>query len=188
MHRLFRDLAADVGIEAEGDRLFEVALRAPGTPADTAHRPIQVADHLRRAAKRCGQRCGQGAGSGRRSDAAVPGDILLAEAALCDPAEALRQLCVVAEPGMGIERQVIGEEVDVVGEQGADAATAETGDATILAFPEPAVMNEDRISAACNRGFEQRLAGGDAGDDAADLGASFHLQTVWAIIPEARRF
>ena len=49
--------------------------------------------------------------------AAEETDVLLAEAALDVPADAPRQLRVVAEFGMRIERQVVGEQVDVVAEQ-----------------------------------------------------------------------
>ena len=48
-------------------------------------------------------------------------------------------------------------------QQRADAAPADAGDAAVfLAFPEPAVMDEDGIGAAGDRGFEQRLVRGDA--------------------------
>ena len=87
---------------------------------------------------------------------------------------------------MRVERQVVGQQVDVVGQQGFQALAADAGDAAILAFPEIAVMHEDGIGPARHGDVEQRLAGGDAGDDAHDLGASFHLQAVWAIIAELR--
>ena len=46
---------------------------------------------------------------------------------------------------------------------------------------------EHGIGLAHHRNVEQRLAGADAAHHAPHLGASFHLQTVWAIIPVLRR-
>ena len=87
---------------------------------------------------------------------------------------------------MRIERQVIGQQADVVGEQGFQPLAADAGDAAILALPEVAVMDENGIGSARDCGVEQRLAGGHAGNDTPYLGASFHLQPVWAIIAEVR--
>ncbi len=83
---------------------------------------------------------------------------------------------------MHVERQVVGEQADVVGEQGAQAPTPETGHAAVLALPEQAVMHEDGVMPAGDRQVEQGLAGGHPAQHAQDLGASFHLQAVWAII------
>ena len=45
-------------------------------------------------------------------------------------------------------------------------------------------MDQDCISAAGDRDIKQALVGGHAGEQALDLRPSFHLQAVWAIIPE----
>jgi hypothetical protein len=102
------------------------------------------------------------------------------------PAQAQCQLRVVAQRGMGIQRQVVGEQVDVVRQQSRHALFAETRDAPVLGLPEPAVMHQQRIRAALGRGLDQRLAGGDPADDAPDALAAFHLQAVWAIIAKTR--
>jgi hypothetical protein len=47
-------------------------------------------------------------------------------------------------------------------------------------------MDQQRVGPALDGGLDQRLAGGHPADDAPDPFASFHLQAVWAIIPEAR--
>ena len=89
---------------------------------------------------------------------------------------------------MRIKGEMIGEEVDIVGQQAADTRLAQTGDAAILALPEPAVMHQQGVGTALDGGLDQCHAGGDTGHDAQHVGATFHLQAVWAIIPEARSF
>jgi hypothetical protein len=70
-----------------------------------------------------GSRCSSQRRVGDRSDGAgfssrpQPADVLLAEAAVGQPAEAPGQLRVVAELGMAVERQVIGDQVDVMLQQ-----------------------------------------------------------------------
>ena len=72
-------------------------------------------------------------------------------------------------------------------QQARHALPAKTRDAAILGFPEPAVMDQHRVRAALDGRLDQRLAGGDAANDLLNALAPFHLQAVWAIIPEARR-
>jgi hypothetical protein len=67
---------------------------------------------------------------------------------------------------MGIQRQVVGEQVDVVRQQARHALLAKARDAAVLGFPEPAVMHQQRIGAALDGRLDQRLAGGDPADDA----------------------
>ena len=69
-----------------------------------------------------------------------------------------------------------------MGEQRTQAGAPHAGDAAILAPPEITVMHENRIRLALNRRLDQRLARGDATHHTLHLNASFHLQTVWAII------
>ena len=53
------------------------------------------------------------------------------------------ELRVVAEFGVRVERQVIRVEVDVVGQQKRQPLLHPAGDATVLAAPEQAVVNEN---------------------------------------------
>jgi hypothetical protein len=46
-------------------------------------------------------------------------------------------------------------------------------------------MDQDGVGRHARGRLEQGLRGRDAGDQALHLRASFHLQAVWAIIPEA---
>jgi hypothetical protein len=85
-------------------------------------------------------------------------------------AEPLAQLRVVAQLRVRIERQVVGEQVDVVRQQQGQALLHPAGDAPVLAAPEQAVVHEDGVGAGGDGRLDQRAAGGHAGDDAPDLG------------------
>jgi len=185
MHRLLRDLAAQVEVDAQPDGLLEKALGGARAPADTAHQAFSVADaqgyaleFVADALRNLGQRH-------RLGNPAQPAKVLLAEASLGEPAKAPGELRVVTQFGVAIERQMVSNEVDVVPEQRLQTRLANAGDAAILAAPEPAMMDEDGVRATFDRRVQQRLTGRYAGDQAPDLRASFHLQAVWAIIPEA---
>ena len=87
---------------------------------------------------------------------------------------------------MRIEWQVVSQQVNVVTQQGVEASLADAGDAAIFAFPEIAMMNKDGVGATFNSRVEQRLTGGNTSHETSDLGTSFHLQAIWAIIAELR--
>jgi hypothetical protein len=130
MHRLLGNLAAEIEIDAERDGLLEQSLRAPRTPADAAHPAFAVTESAaasaatrRRRARRPGATRWMGL-----LQVAQPADFLLAEARVGHPAESPGQLRVVAELGMAIERQMVGNEVDVVLEQRLQAHFADAGD------------------------------------------------------------
>jgi hypothetical protein len=86
---------------------------------------------------------------------------------------------------VGVERQVVGIEVDAVAEQQRQALLQPAGDAAVHAAPEQAVVDQQRVGAARDRRLDEGAAGGDAGDDLAHLGAALDLQTVRPIILEA---
>jgi hypothetical protein len=96
-------------------------------------------------------------------------------------------LGVVAEHRMGIERQVVGVQIDLVAQQAGQPLLAQPDDPAVFAAPEIAVVHQHRVGLPADRRVKQGLACGDAGDESAQLGASFHLQTVWAIIAQTRR-
>ena len=77
---------------------------------------------------------------------------------------------------------MIGEQVDPRREEQLDAALARADEPRILAAPEVAVVHEQSVGADRGRGLDQRGARGHPGDERGDLGATFHLQPVWAII------
>ncbi len=188
MHGLLRDFTTDVGVESHCNGLFEIALGAARAPADALHGSVCIPYQQWLSAKYSRHLRGKRTGGCRSTDIAVPPDILIGESTFRIPAQAPGKLGVVAEFRMRIERQMVGDQTDVVGQQHADTPTADAGNAPILPLPEPAVVDKDGVGRAGDGRLDQCLAGRDASHDAHHLRTSFHLQTVWAIIPEARCF
>ena len=117
-----------------------------------------------------------------RSDKA---ELLVAEARISHQAQALSELRVVAEFGMGVQRQVIGEEADIGGHQAPHPRRQPAGQPPVLAAPEQPVVNQQRVGAVSDRGVDESQAGGDPRDEPAHRGSAFELQTVRPIILEA---
>ena len=113
---------------------------------------------------------------------AMHGDILFAEASLFDEAEQLAKLRVVAEFGVRIQRQVVGQQADVVLQQMGNAALLDAGDGGIFVAPEIAVMNEDGIRPPGRRRFQHGLRGRDAGGDTPHFRPPFDLHPVRAVV------
>ena len=88
---------------------------------------------------------------------------------------------------MGIQRQVIGKQVDIVAQQGLQALFFHAADSLIFPFPEIAMMDQDRIRILDNSGINQGLAGRHATDHSPYLLAPFHLKPVGAVILKAVR-
>ncbi len=70
-------------------------------------------------------------------------------------------------------------------QQGLQAAPLHPGDARILALPEVAVVHQHHVGLGLHRGIQQRLAGGHAADDAADLRPPLDLQAIGAVVSDA---
>ena len=188
MRGLLRYLAAQIKVAACADRRFEIALRAAGTPADATYHAIGVAHQEwcspqrgfdTRGKRMCGHRGRQITGTA---------DLLLAEMQRRRQAEPAPQLCVVAQFGMRIKRQVVGQQVDLVREQQSKAAPTRTDHPHVVALPEKSMVHQNRIGAGRDCGLDQRQARGHTRDQAQNLSLSFHLHAVWAIIAKARRF
>lgn len=188
----FRDLAGDEGIGAGRDRGLEVALRAAGAPGDGLDRTMGGVDQrhgpLEHLLDMDGKRLRIGQGLAVL-EAAEKTQLLLAEApgrsGMGQQAELQAELRVVAELGMRVERQVVGEEVDVAVQQQRQPLLHPAGDAAVLAAPEEAVMDEDGIGLGADRGLDQRAARGHARDDLAHGGAALDLQAVRSVVLEA---
>ena len=95
------------------------------------------------------------------------------------------QLGVVAQLGVRVQGQVVGQQIDVVGQQQADPLLHPAGDAPIHAAPEQAVMHEDGIGPGLDRSFDQGATGRHTADDAANLALAFDLQAVGPVVLEA---
>jgi hypothetical protein len=85
---------------------------------------------------------------------------------------------------MGVQRQVVGEQVDAAVDQAGHPLEQPAGQPPVLAAPEQAVVDDQRIGARLGRGLDQREAGGDAADDPPHLRTALDLQAVRTIILE----
>src|SRR5690606_6320306 len=79
---------------------------------------------------------------------------------------------------------MVGDQVNVVGQQGFQTFAFNTGNALVFAFPEIAMVHQNGVSPPFNRGIHQRLTGGNAGHDMANVFMPFHLQTIGTIVAE----
>ena len=99
----------------------------------------------------------------------------------------LTQHGVIAPLFVRIQRQVVGQQIDIVRKQQRQSLLHPAGDAAVLAAPEQAVVNQQRIRAFIYGSLNECFACSHARDDFFDLGASFHLQTVGAVVLEQLR-
>ena len=111
---LFRNFSRQIDICTGVDRLFEHALGAAGAPRDAAHRALRVAHQQRLARQNICRMTAELAGSHGPFRLTQPYEALLAGRAGRAQAEHPAQLSVVAKFRVRIQRQVIGEEVDVM--------------------------------------------------------------------------
>ena len=74
-------------------------------------------------------------------------EVVITETPLYRPAETPSQSGVITQLGMPVERQMVGEQTDVMVKQGFQASLAHASHPTILATPEPAMMNQQGVSA-----------------------------------------
>lgn len=182
------DFTGNEGLRTGSDGGLEIALCASCAPChpldglapglDAGHGTLQHVFELP------GQHVGVGEGLAV-GPAADEAQVLLAEAAGGLQAQHLAQLRVVAQSGMGVERQVVGQQIDVMRQEQAQALLHPAGDGAILPAPEQAVMHENRAGTSLYGGLDQRTAGGDTGNQLADPRAAFHLQAIGAVVLEA---
>ena len=97
-------------------------------------------------------------------------EILQFQAICCDG--------VVAHLWMPIERQVIGDQIEFAFDESCDASSLKASEGSGSSFPEDAVMYEDRVRLPSAGPLEELQAGGNPGDDPANCGLAFDLETV----------
>ena len=85
---------------------------------------------------------------------------------------------------MLVKRQVVGKEIQFMREQRGKATLFHADHLRCFAFPEVAVMHQERVCLPVNRRGYCRLRGGDGGKDAADFCLAFNLQAVGRVIAE----
>ena len=91
---------------------------------------------------------------------------------------------VVADLGMGVERQVVRGQVHVVGEQRAQALGQCARQPGWVEVPEQAVVHEHEIGAQGERALDQLAVRRDAGDDSRDVGPPGNLEPVGPVVAE----
>ncbi|MDT4851809.1 hypothetical protein FQZ97_860090 [compost metagenome] len=97
------------------------------------------------------------------------------------------QLRVVAQLRMTVQRQVIGIQIDIVGQQARQTLLHPARDPPILPAPEQSVMHENGIGPGTHSRVNQRPAGRHASDQFPDVASSLHLQPIGAIVAKQRR-
>ena len=188
VHRWLGDFAGQVGIHARGYRLVDVALGAARAPAHATNRAVPF-DHQRLAVQFlmhqphevhwCQRRF-------QRADQAHRSGVVRPQRPFDGQAEQPRQLHVVTHFLVHVERQVIGEQTDVVTQQGFQPALLHPDNARILVLPEVTVMHQHHIRLGRHRRIEQGLAGGHATDDAPHLRSPLDLQAVGTVVGDLR--
>ena len=98
------------------------------------------------------------------------------ELALSLDAEQRGQLRVVAELGMRVEREVVGDEAQVGAEERLEPAAQSPVDDERLVAPEETVVDEHELRAGLGRPLEQLERGGDAARDLLDVRRADDLQ------------
>ena len=88
--------------------------------------------------------------------------LLLTKVALGHQTQLHTQLGVVAPLRVRVQRQMVGKQVDVVGQQQLQALLHPARHSAALPAPEQAVVHKNRIGVCRNGGFDQRAAGCDA--------------------------
>jgi len=182
MHGRLRNLPTDIGARAGSDRFTQQALRGARAPCDTTQWLDAVANHQRCSAQPVLDPAPQFANGIHPCSAAQPSQVVFAKAPVVPKAETRRQLGVVAERGVHVQRQVVGEQVQVVFDQQLQPLMFLTDHAHVLAAPEITVMHQEGIGAVFDRRLQQRTTGRHASDDMPDMPAPLDLEPVWAII------
>jgi hypothetical protein len=101
--------------------------------------------------------------------------------------ERVGQQGVVADLRVGVERQVVGGQRDVVEEQGAQALRQPRREPQRRELPEQPVVDEHELRALLDRPPDQLELGRDARHDALHGPRAGHLEAVRAHVVEGRR-
>ena len=97
------------------------------------------------------------------------------------------KLGVIAQFGVGVHWQMVGQQIDVVLQQKPKALAHPARYAAIMAAPKKAVVDQNRICMRGYRSLNEGQTSRNARDDFSYLQASFHLQTIGAKVFELGR-
>src|SRR5664280_426540 len=169
VHDPLAGLAGDVGVEARRDGLIETGGRPPGHDPDRGDHVRAAEEDLRlltaggphpREQLLVGDRRREHPGEPQRHPAEVPERLELLEPEVAGEDGGVAVLWVA------VEREVVGDQVEVVLEQQLQAAPERAHDMRrLLAAPEQAVVDEDGVRTPGGRLGEQLGRGRDAGGD-----------------------
>ena len=171
MHGLLRNFPAQISIDTRGCSLFDIALCRASAPGQRLDRVVAAADRERRLAQGFGQLFFETFQSKRLRKPAAQYErkaVVAVDIAFDPQTQPACELHVIAEFLVYVERQVKGDQAEIVFEQGGDALFAIALDHRALTFPEIAVMDQQRVGPGGGRAFDQFAAGSDAGNDLAD--------------------
>ena len=112
---------------------------------------------------------------------------MVAEKCIGHQSQLHAQLGIVAQLGMRIERQVVGEQIDVVGQQQRQTLLHPARHAAVLAPPEQSVVHKNGIGACLRSRCDQRPAGGYTRHETLNVHFPLNLQAVGAMVLKARR-
>ncbi|CDI92969.1 hypothetical protein BN889_04942 [Pseudomonas aeruginosa PA38182] len=188
VHGLLGNLAGQVGIDASGDRLVDIALGAAGAPGDAPDRLTGI-DQQRLTPQRIAHmpsEIGRLHRLGKRTEEDDGTRVARLQRPFHFEAELPGELHVVAHLRMQIQRQVVSEQTDIVVQQGLQAPLLHADHAGVLTLPEVTVMHQHHVGVGLHGGIQQRLAGSDPADDPPHLRPAFDLQAVRAVVLDAR--
>ena len=103
---------------------------------------------------------------------------------LVDEPEARRDQRVVSEHRVRVERQVVGGQAHVRGQQRAQPIAPRADDARVVPAPEHPVVGDDQLRAGLDRALEQFKARRYARGDVRDVRAALYLEAVRSVVAE----
>ena len=181
----FRDLSGDEHIRTGGNGSLEIGLSPTRAQRDPPHRALCIAGKCHRATQEQFDVSGHVCHGGPWALADEPKGLLTKTTfrpVRHHHTQAVSKLSVVAQPGMRVQRQVIGQQVDVVGQQPGQALLHPACHSPILTAPEKAVVHQDGIGTGSDRCINQGQTGGHAGNQATYLCLALHLQTIGSVV------
>jgi serine protease DegQ len=181
----FRDLAGQKCIGTGGDGVFKIALCTTRAPGNAAQAPAIASHHHGRAAGLLLRRLHEvlQVHVGRADEAKR----LLTKPRIRQQAQAVAKLRVVAQLGMGVQRQVVGKQIDIGQHQTPHARGQPARQAAVVATPKETVVHQQRVGTGSDGRVDKSQTGRDTRDDVLHRPRALHLQTIRPIIFESLR-
>jgi len=173
-----RAFPGDKGIDALRGHGGNFTTRAAGADTEMADDFAAAWTNLNRTAQGFGQAFGEGGAIELDLETeADRGSLIRKGGRAVFQAEGAGEECVVPKFGMGVEREVLAEDGEIVVHGQLQLAIRGAGDG-LQAGPEQAVMDEEEIGSGGNRLFHDGEMGIDGGGDPGDRAGVFQLEAV----------